>query len=125
MFKRLGAAWATGCPLEVWASLRVIKPGVMCNRGIHYGLGYDGSFTFYITVQTRAAIPLPKGVSLAERAVATDAVMTTYHAIVRRPEVKKSDVVILGLGGLGFNTLQIVMNIGARIIVMDKRAAGP
>lgn len=32
-------------------------------------------------------------------------------------------VVIFGLGGLGFNALQIVLAIGSRVIVMDKREA--
>lgn len=30
-------------------------------------------------------------------------------------------VVLFGLGGLGFNALQIVLAIGARVIVIDKR----
>jgi propanol-preferring alcohol dehydrogenase len=54
--------------------------------------------------------------------VATDAVTTAYHAIHRRGEVKATETVFLfGLGGLGFNALQIVHNIGARIIVCDIR----
>lgn len=55
-------------------------------------------------------------------AVATDAVKTSYHAITRRAEVKPHETVFLfGLGGLGFNALQIVLHIGARVIVSDIR----
>lgn len=55
-------------------------------------------------------------------AVSTDAVKTSYHAIVRRGEVKSSETVFLfGLGGLGFNGLQVVRHIGARVIVSDVR----
>ncbi|KAG8631352.1 hypothetical protein KVT40_000492 [Elsinoe batatas] len=62
------------------------------------------------------------GVSPAEAAVATDAVTTSYHAITRRAEVTSRETVFLfGLGGLGFNALQIVHNIGARVIVSDIR----
>lgn len=62
------------------------------------------------------------GVTPAEAAVATDAVNTAYHAIYRRAEVKPSETVFLfGLGGLGFNALQIVHAIGARVIVSDIR----
>lgn len=62
------------------------------------------------------------GVTPAEAAVATDAVNTAYHAIHRRGEVKSSETVFLfGLGGLGFNALQLVLSIGARIIVCDIR----
>lgn len=54
--------------------------------------------------------------------MATDAVKTSYHAIVRRAEVKSNETVFLfGLGGLGFNALQIVLHIGARVIVSDIR----
>lgn len=52
--------------------------------------------------------------------MATDAVSTAYHAIHKRAEVKAHETVFLfGLGGLGFNALQIARNIGARIIVSD------
>ena len=63
------------------------------------------------------------GISPAQAAVATDAVMTAYHAVVRRGEVKKEETVFLfGLGGLGFNALQIIHSaIGARAIVSDVR----
>lgn len=47
---------------------------------------------------------------------------TAYHGITRRAEVKKSETVFLfGLGGLGFNALQVVQSIGARVIVSDLR----
>jgi propanol-preferring alcohol dehydrogenase len=65
-------------------------------------------------------LTLTTGVSPAEAAVATDAVTTAYHAIKRRAEVKASETVFLfGLGGLGFNALQIALHIGARVIVSD------
>jgi propanol-preferring alcohol dehydrogenase len=55
-------------------------------------------------------------------AVATDAVKTSYHAIVRRGEVKATETVFLfGLGGLGFNGLQVIRHIGARVVVSDVR----
>lgn len=62
------------------------------------------------------------GVSPQVAAVATDAVTTAYHAIVRRGELKPTETVFLfGLGGLGFNGLQVVKSIGARVIVSDVR----
>ena len=54
--------------------------------------------------------------------MAVDAVNTAYHSVTRRAEVKRHETVFLfGLGGLGFNALQIVLSIGARIIVCDIR----
>ena len=62
------------------------------------------------------------GVTPAEASVATDAVSTAYHAIMRRGEVKQKETVFLfGLGGLGFNALQILLYIGARVIISDIR----
>ena len=63
------------------------------------------------------------GVTPAQAAVATDAVMTAYHAIIRRGQVKKNETVLLfGLGGLGFNALQVIHKvIGARVLVSDIR----
>jgi alcohol dehydrogenase, propanol-preferring len=61
-------------------------------------------------------------VSPAVGAVATDAVTTAYSAIVKRAEVKRGETVFLfGLGGLGFNALQVLLWIGARVIVADRR----
>lgn len=62
------------------------------------------------------------GISPGVASVATDAVTTAYHGIVRRAEVKKDETTFLfGLGGLGFNALQIVRSLGARVIVSDLR----
>jgi Zn-dependent alcohol dehydrogenases len=70
----------------------------------------------------RLDLTKPAGIPSSVAAVATDAVKTSYHAIVRRAEVKSNEIVFLfGLGGLGFNALQIVLHIGARVIVSDIR----
>ncbi|EXJ59319.1 uncharacterized protein A1O5_12200 [Cladophialophora psammophila CBS 110553] len=94
----------------------------ICAAGEHYGIGNDGSFAPYIAVRERAAVHLPMGISAAAGAVATDACLTAYQAVVSRAKVKHGDTVLLyGLGGLGFNALQIILDIGARVIVVDKR----
>ncbi|KAK5046775.1 hypothetical protein LTR84_007128 [Exophiala bonariae] len=94
----------------------------ICPEGPHYGGGQDGFFADYAVVPERAAILLPVGVSMEAGAVATDACMTAHHAVVDRGSVAREDtVLILGLGGLGFNALQICLSIGARCIVLDKR----
>ncbi|KAJ6183965.1 hypothetical protein N7519_005266 [Penicillium mononematosum] len=94
----------------------------LCPAGMHHGIGQDGFYAEYVAVNVRAAIPLPDGVEPAVAAVATDAVTTAYHGITRRAEVKKEETTFLfGLGGLGFNALQIVRAIGARVIVSDLR----
>ncbi|KAK0624237.1 N-benzyl-3-pyrrolidinol dehydrogenase [Immersiella caudata] len=94
----------------------------ICERGHHSGIGQDGYYAPYATIDIRGLVPVPEGVTPAEAAVATDAVNTAYHAIHKRGEVKAHETIFLfGLGGLGFNALQVIHNIGARVIVSDIR----
>jgi alcohol dehydrogenase, propanol-preferring len=94
----------------------------ICQLGHHSGIGQDGYYAPYATIDIRGLVLVPEGVTPAEAAVATDAVNTAYHAIHRRAEVKPHETVFLfGLGGLGFNALQVIRNIGARVIVSDIR----
>ena len=73
-------------------------------------------------MKASAALKVPPGVSSPAAAVATDAITTAYHAVVGRAEVKKGETVLLyGLGGLGFNALQILRGIGARVVAVDQR----
>ncbi|CAG7967667.1 unnamed protein product [Penicillium nalgiovense] len=94
----------------------------LCENGHHAGIGQDGFYAPYAALELRAVVHVPDGIPSSVAAVATDAVKTSYHAIVRRAEVKSNETVFLfGLGGLGFNALQIVLHIGARVIVSDIR----
>ncbi|KAJ9652505.1 hypothetical protein H2198_008253 [Neophaeococcomyces mojaviensis] len=94
----------------------------LCEIAHHSGIGQDGFFAPYAALDARAVVLVPEGISSSVAAVATDAVITSYHAITRRAEVKPHETVFLfGLGGLGFNALQIVLHIGARVIVSDVR----
>ncbi|KAL4799237.1 chaperonin 10-like protein [Aspergillus venezuelensis] len=95
----------------------------LCPDGIHHGIGQDGFYAEYVATDVRSAVPLPDGIPPAVGAVATDAVTTAYHGIVQRARVQKMETVFLfGLGGLGFNALQIVhRHIGARVLVSDIR----
>lgn len=111
----------------------------MCEREHHSGIGQDGFYAPYAALTTRAITLVPDSEPLlyshikgfisykidipsSVAAVATDAVITSYHAITRRAEVKPSETVFLfGLGGLGFNGLQAVLRIGARVIISDVR----
>ncbi|PPJ49622.1 hypothetical protein CBER1_02199 [Cercospora berteroae] len=94
----------------------------LCLHGHHSGIGQDGFFAPYATIDQRGAVLVPQGVRPLPAAVATDAVATAYHAIHRRAEVKSHETVLLfGLGGLGFNGLQVLKTTGARIIVSEVR----
>lgn len=92
----------------------------LCLTGYRSGIGMDGFFAEYCVVDVRGLVHVPKGVTPSQAAVATDAVTTAYHAIHRRGQINQRDVVFLfGLGGLGFNALQIIHVIGAKVLVSD------
>jgi alcohol dehydrogenase, propanol-preferring len=95
----------------MWLSRIVLQPWCQKVRQLFQLLGSEALIDLRCT-----------GITPAQAAVATDAVMTAYHAVKRTGAVKSTDtVVIFGLGGLGFNALQIVLAIGSRVIVIDKR----
>lgn len=92
----------------------------LCLTGYRSGIGMDGYFAEYCIVDVRGLVHVPQGVRPSQAAVATDAVTTAYHAIHQRGCIKTQDIVFLfGLGGLGFNALQIIRAIGAKVLVSD------
>ncbi|OSS52223.1 hypothetical protein B5807_01891 [Epicoccum nigrum] len=92
----------------------------LCTKSHRSGIGNDGFYAPYCVIDVRGAINVPEGVTPSQAAVATDAVTTAYHAIHRRGKINSKDIVFLfGLGGLGFNALQVIRAIGARVFVSD------
>lgn len=92
----------------------------LCLTGYRSGIGMDGFFASFCVVDVRGLVHVPKGVSPSQAAVATDAVTTAYHAIHQRGRITAQDIVFLfGLGGLGFNALQVIKAIGAKVLVSD------
>ncbi len=74
--------------------------------------GRDGGYATKSAVPAEMLVPIPKGVSFAQAAVATDAGMTSYHAVVGMGKVQPGmKVGIIGIGGLG--------QFGARIAVLQ------
>ncbi|KAF2159801.1 hypothetical protein M409DRAFT_37868 [Zasmidium cellare ATCC 36951] len=88
-----------------------------------YGLGRDGMFAEYVSVQAYGCVKVPDNVSIEAAAIASDAVLTAYHAVKHTADVKPDQTIaIFGLGGLGLNGLQIAQYLGVkRILVADKK----
>jgi propanol-preferring alcohol dehydrogenase len=92
----------------------------LCPYGPALGLGVDGSYAEFVTCRARSAIPVPDGVTAAQAAVATDAVLTPYHALKSVARLRAGETaVIIGLGGLGMNAVEVARLLGAYIIVVD------
>lgn len=88
----------------------------------YIGLGADGGYSEYISVPARNIVEVPAGVSAEVAAVATDAVLTPWHAFKSLANVRQGDtVLVIGLGGLGMNGMQIAHALGAHVIACDMR----
>lgn len=97
----------------------------LCNSPdrAYVGIGQDGAYAEYLVVQARNIVKVPKGVPAEVAAVATDAVLTPYHAIKAMGKVRMaSKVLMIGLGGLGLNGVQVGVALGAEVTATDLKA---
>ncbi len=92
----------------------------LCPFGPPIGLGIDGCYAEYVRCRARSAVPVPDGVPPEQAAVATDAVLTPYHALRTVGALRAGETAaIIGLGGLGLNAVQIARLLGAYVIAVD------
>jgi 2-desacetyl-2-hydroxyethyl bacteriochlorophyllide A dehydrogenase len=89
----------------------------LCTQIVRLGLERHGGHAEYVAVPERQILLLPENISYEEGAAIPDAVCTMLHAIRDRAQVKINDyVVILGIGGLGMQGIQIARLNGGRVI---------
>lgn len=87
-----------------------LSPAMPDGSGIGYGK-WPGGFGPQVLATEANLVPLPEEVSFAHGAMATDAGLTAYHAVMVAGAAKAGmKVGIIGLGGLGY--------IGARVAVL-------
>lgn len=91
--------------------------------GRSWAIGYqiDGGYADKCLVPADCLVPLPDGVSFMEGAAATDAGMTSYHALYvaggAKPGMK---IGIIGIGGLGQFAAGMALIDGCEIHACDK-----
>lgn len=84
------------------------------------GYAFDGGFAPKMTVPAACLVPFPDGVDFINGAVATDAGMTSYHAMVTRGGVEEGmKVGVIGLGGLGRLGARADVLLGAEVYVAE------
>ncbi|NMA05187.1 MAG: zinc-binding dehydrogenase [Acholeplasmataceae bacterium] len=77
------------------------------------GFRYDGGFGTHMKAAAADLVKVPKGLTMAEAASATDAGMTSYHAIFTRGKAKpEMNIALIGIGGLGQFGLQALIAAG-------------
>jgi D-arabinose 1-dehydrogenase-like Zn-dependent alcohol dehydrogenase len=87
------------------------------------GVDVDGAFAEYVVRPARTVIVPPETVDPVVLAVLTDAVATPYHALVRIAKLQAGEtLVVLGVGGVGSNAVQIGSLLGARVIAVGRSA---
>ncbi|MCX7623968.1 MAG: zinc-binding dehydrogenase [Thermomicrobium sp.] len=95
----------------------------LCVSGQTIGRRRDGGYADFVVVPARALLPVPETVSDAEAAVATDAVLTSYHALLAVGRLRPGEgVAIIGVGGLGQSAVQIAKAFGAVVLALDTDA---
>ncbi|KAI0784624.1 chaperonin 10-like protein [Abortiporus biennis] len=92
-----------------------------------YGIGRDGAWAEYCAVRAICCIPVPgtpETVPPEVVAVATDAVLTPYHALKTCDKLTAGQtIVVVGAGGLGHNAIQIAKNVlgAGTVVAVDPR----
>lgn len=85
------------------------------------GTSKNGGFAEQVVVLERLVVALPDGVPFDQAAAATDAGLTSYHAVVIQGGVTEGTKVgIIGLGGLGSLGAQTALAVGAEVYVAEK-----
>lgn len=108
-------------PGDVWArdGRPNISPAVT-----RMGVDLDGAFAEYVVRPAAALIRPPAPVDPPVLAVLTDAVATPLHALKRVARLQAGEtLVVLGVGGLGSNAVQLGRVFGARVIAVSRSAA--
>ncbi|MEV7422147.1 zinc-binding dehydrogenase [Streptomyces sp. NPDC091212] len=85
------------------------------------GTSSNGGFQPKVAVRENLVLPLPDGIAWDQAAAATDAGLTSYHAMVVQGGVASGTKVgVIGFGGLGSLGAQVALAVGAEVYVAEK-----
>jgi D-arabinose 1-dehydrogenase-like Zn-dependent alcohol dehydrogenase len=88
------------------------------------GVDVDGAFAEYVIRPVEALVRPPAPVPPAVLAVLTDAVATPLHGLKRVAKLQPGEtLVVMGVGGLGSNAVQLGKAYGARVIAVTRSQA--
>lgn len=88
------------------------------------GVDLDGAFAEYVIRPTAALVRPRAAVPPVALAVLTDAVATPLHGLKRVAHLQPGEtLVVLGVGGLGSNAVQLGKAMGARVIAVTRSEA--
>lgn len=87
------------------------------------GVDADGAFAEFVVRSAHTLIRPPGRINPVVLAVLTDAVATPYHALQLARVGAEDTVLVLGIGGIGSNAVQLSRQRGARVIAASRSAA--
>lgn len=88
------------------------------------GVAYDGGFGTVVRTQADRLVTIPDGVTYEQAAVATDAGLTSYHALHDKGNIQPGmKVGIISIGGLGSFGVQIAATAGAEVTAVVRKKA--
>ncbi len=96
--------------------------GNLCSNLIRLGFERDGGHEEYMIAPAANLLKFDRRVPFEKAAIIPDAVACMYHAIKNQGQVRALDkVCILGVGGLGFQGIQIAKYFGAEVYCTSRK----
>jgi D-arabinose 1-dehydrogenase-like Zn-dependent alcohol dehydrogenase len=113
--------YITTPPRDPWAAAG--RPNISPHVS-RMGVDLDGAFAEYVIRPVAALVRPPAPVPAPVLAVLTDAVATPLHGLKRVAHLQPGEtLVVMGVGGLGSNAVQLGKAMGARVIAVTRSAA--
>lgn len=94
----------------------------LCDSFLVPGATFNGGYAEYLSIPfaDRNLLHLPEAISFLDGAALGCRMMTAFHGMIDRAEVKTGDkVAIFGCGGIGLSAINIASNVGATVIAVD------
>jgi propanol-preferring alcohol dehydrogenase len=94
----------------------------LCRNLKRLGFEVNGSDAEFVVTSERSVIRLPEGVTFGQGAISVDAVASMYHALIDLAQIKVGDkVVLLGIGGMGIQAIEMAHIAGASVLVTSRK----
>ena len=104
-------------PESSWAARGRPNVGPSVTR---MGVDVDGAFADYVVRPARTLVATTEPIDPLALAVLTDAVGTPYHALRLARLQAGETLVVLGVGGIGSNAVQLGKHFGSRVVAVSR-----
>ena len=93
----------------------------LCRNLKRLGFEVNGSDAEFVLTPEVNVVKLPENVPFEQGAISVDAVASMYHALISQAKIKVGDrVVLLGIGGMGIQAIEMAHISGASVLVTSR-----